>query len=334
MRQWISRQDVDDTAKDQINQRGWLNPDETYDPYKSDEVDYSSDGGPVLMKNGGRAGYKGGGGPFDKTVPYISGDTVPFIDKLKLASPPAPHIPHPRKPGAPSLEGGGGDSIGEIGKSLGSLTENVSKFLNKKQAPTQLPGAVSAETQPKENDWEAPTAQTSEGPDVNSIYQHGGRVNKAGGGGFADWLAGLKGGNDSSAGVSGYAPYMQKSPSYNAPFTQNMETQPSATISNLGNMYKNAFNREADPAGLAFWQEQQKAGMSLGDIANYFAQSPEAVNRYGAEGTQNLSQLLSGAISPNATTQPYKTLYTTGGAPIVNPDGSIASFPEIGRAHV
>ena len=123
--------------------------------------------------------------------------------------------------------------------------------------------------------------------------------------------------------------YMQKSPSYNAPFTQNMETQPSATISNLGNMYKNAFNREADPAGLAFWQEQQKAGMSLGDIANYFAQSPEAVNRYGAEGTQNLSQLLGRAVSPNATTQPYKTLYTTGGAPIVNPDGSIASFPEV-----
>ena len=80
---------------------------------------------------------------------------------------------------------------------------------------------------------------------------------------------------------------------------------------------------------LAFWQNQQKAGMSLGDIANYFAQSPEAVKQYGAEGSKNLSQLLGGAIAPNSTTQPYKTLYTTGGAPIVNPDGSIASFPEV-----
>ena len=280
MRQWISRQGVDDATKDQLSDRGWLNPDETYDPYKSDEIDYGKDdGGPVLMNRGGRTGYKGGGGPFDKSVPFISGDTVPFIDKLQLASPPAPHIPHPHKPSPMSLEGGGGGGgLGDIGNLISNVTKNLGKG--------PKPAAAETVDKPEEataNPTEALTASPVETPNIapegneaETSYRYGGRAKKAGGGGFADWLAGLKGGNASSAGVSGYAPYMQKAPSYYSGYTQNMETQPSSTISNLGNLYKNIFNREADPAGLSYWQQQQKAGMSLGDIANYFTHSPRS----------------------------------------------------------
>ena len=129
-----------------------------------------------------------------------------------------------------------------------------------------------------------------------------------------DWLAGLRGGSAGSAGGLGtglYAPYMQKAPSYYSPFTAGTTTQPSATTSNLGNLYRNVFNREADPSGLAFWEGQQKAGMSLGDIANYFTHSPEAVKQYGASGIDNLSSLINSSLAPNATTQPYKDRKST-----------------------
>ena len=73
MRQWVSRQDVDNATDDQLKDRGWLNPDETYDPYKSDEIDYGKDdGGPVLMKDGGRAEMAFGG--LGKLSPYAGPD--------------------------------------------------------------------------------------------------------------------------------------------------------------------------------------------------------------------------------------------------------------------
>ena len=152
MRQWVSRQDVDNATDDQLKDRGWLNPDETYDPYKSDEIDYGKDdGGPVLMKDGGRAEMAFGG--LGKLSPYAGPDYLSpgypgFIQIKDIPHSQPWHGPHPQgKLDMGSLGGGGGDDgIEGIGKSASSLLGNVSKLLGKsKSDTTKLPDAVPSE---------------------------------------------------------------------------------------------------------------------------------------------------------------------------------------------
>jgi hypothetical protein len=296
MRQWVSRLDVDEAVKDQLRERSWLNPDETYEPYQDEEEDRS-----FLMSHGGRAGYKAGGRPYEGGSSYIESDTVPYIDKLELAPPKAPTIPNPKKPEAPEvgkLEGD--DSFGDLGKMIGSLGTNVSKYFSK--GSSNPAAAITAD----EANTESETA---------SEEQYGGRVVKADGGGFGNWLSSLR-----------------QAGSPTAPYLQNQASQPRPMISNIGDLYKFAFGREADPEGARFWQQQQQAGMSLGDIAKNILSSQEAVSRYGQENIGGLQDVFSKFTSTPAapgSVSPFQTLLTTGGAPVVNPDGTPVTLEDV-----
>ena len=313
-RQWMSRDDADQTADQQIKDRSWLNTDETYDPYQNDTVDYEDDNDPVLRNFGGRTGYKGGGGPYEGTVPYVSGDTVGFIDNLKLPSAPSPRIPKADFLKPPSVGEGGGDSLGDIAKSLPQLGVTISRLLSKKDDSALA--SQESESSPQE--------------ETASEEQYGGRVNMADGGnpapnppqnfsnlgkGFGDWLSKIRGG-------AGYAsvrtPYVAPTPS----------NQPRPTaISSLNDLYRMAFKREADPAGLEYWNKMKQEGMSLGDIARQFIASPEAQQSYSSYELGNLGNLIQSGLNPLA--EAPKTLYTTGGAPIVNPDGSPVTLQNV-----
>ena len=296
MRQWVSRLDVDEAVKDQLRERSWLNPDETYEPYQDEEEDRS-----FLMSHGGRAGYKAGGRPYEGGSSYIESDTVPYIDKLELAPPKAPTIPNPKKPEAPEvgkLEGD--DSFGDLGKMIGSLGTNVSKYFSTRSSNPAA--AITAD----EANTESETA---------SEEQYGGRVVKADGGGFGNWLSSLR-----------------QAGSPTAPYLQNQASQPRPMISNIGDLYKFAFGREADPEGARFWQQQQQAGMSLGDIAKNILSSQEAVSRYGQENIGGLQDVFSKFTSTPAapgSVSPFQTLLTTGGAPVVNPDGTPVTLEDV-----
>ena len=56
---------------------------------------------------------------------------------------------------------------------------------------------------------------------------------------------------------------------------QPVPTQPE----NVSSVYKSVLGREADPAGLAYWQGQVDKGMSLGDVAKAFSASDEYKNK-------------------------------------------------------
>lgn len=54
----------------------------------------------------------------------------------------------------------------------------------------------------------------------------------------------------------------------------------------VGKLYNNAFGREPDAEGLAYWLGEMENGMSQADVAVGFAQSQEAVQLMGIDGTQ------------------------------------------------
>ena len=169
--------------------------------------------------------------------------------------------------------------------------------------------------------------RSSEGVDKDSVYKRGGRAKKAYGGGFGQWLAGLQSGQSN-------APYMN--PSYQgskAPYLpQEAPSQPAQkpAISNIDELYQYAFNRAPDEAGKQFWQQQQQSGMSLGDIANVFMGSEEAKGKYG-EGLGNAANLIQSAFAQPSSAQNYQNYYTTGGNPIVNPDGTPVKFADVNK---
>ena len=63
------------------------------------------------------------------------------------------------------------------------------------------------------------------------------------------------------------------------PTTQQQLQPPPAQPENVSSVYKSVLGREADPAGLAYWQGQVDKGMSLGDVAKAFSASDEYKNK-------------------------------------------------------
>ncbi len=57
-------------------------------------------------------------------------------------------------------------------------------------------------------------------------------------------------------------------------------------------LYDTVFDRPPDDAGLAFWTNALRAGVSLDDVAEVFVASPEFRDRYGDLGTGGFVDLL------------------------------------------
>jgi hypothetical protein len=56
----------------------------------------------------------------------------------------------------------------------------------------------------------------------------------------------------------------------------------SGRLGSLTRLYSAYFLRGADPGGMAYWLDRMNQGMTLAQISNFFAQSPEFNARYGA----------------------------------------------------
>ena len=64
------------------------------------------------------------------------------------------------------------------------------------------------------------------------------------------------------------------------------------SIAPIARLYMAYFDRAPDYAGLVFWMARYRAGMSLADVSQAFAQSPEFVQKYGQKTNAEFVQLV------------------------------------------